>query len=256
VRDGATNCGIPGMIWWTDINGWAKVILGHKVQAKYNYEGYLEDVCKRRNIPMTIAQREHNLGIETAQGALFSTEAINRQSIGEWAHPLPTRKFIAMTDPNFGGSDNWVTQVWDVTELPYSLVAEYAESDRSTEYSRGKALELSDRYKCEYHAVESNSGGKIVAENMIRDRPSLKILLTLTTNTSKRINTDRLALGVEQGDFIYPPDWQGISEMKRFSLAKREATGGAKDDRIMAWAAGMAHLDELGCGDWLDAYGS
>jgi Terminase RNaseH-like domain len=257
ARDAGTNCGIPGMAWWVDANGWAKVVLSHKVHPKYGKDPeYLQNVQKRRKIPWAIVQREHNLGIETAQGSLFSSSAIAVQSIGFLEFPVADHRYIACTDPNFGGSDNWVTQVWDVTQLPYSLVAEYAESDRTTEYSRAKALELSDRYRCVYHAVESNSGGKIVAENMIRDRPSLKVLLTLTTNASKKVNTDRIALGIEQGEFIFPAGWKGIGEMKRFSLKDREATGGAKDDRIMAWAAGMAQLEEVGSStDWLSVYG-
>jgi Terminase RNaseH-like domain len=246
AREGGTNCGIPGMVWWVDGNGWAKVVLSHKVHPKYGKDPeYLNNVQRRRKIPWSTVQREHNLGIETAQGSLFSSDAIAKQSIGAWAEYKPGRYYIACTDPNFGGSDNWVTQIWDVTELPYSLVAEYAESDRTTEYSRAKALELSDNYNVIYHAVESNSGGKIVVENMIRDRPSLKILLTLTTNTSKKVNTDRIALGVEQGEYIYPADWKGIIEMKRFSQALREGTGGEKDDRVMCFAAGMPHLDQI-----------
>jgi Terminase RNaseH-like domain len=257
ARDAGTNCGIPGMVWWIDANGWAKVVLSHKVHPKYGKDPeYLQSVQRRRKIPWAIVQREHNLGIETAQGSLFSSSAIASQSTGCWEYPISDHRYIVCTDPNFGGSDNWVTQVWDVTQLPYSLVAEYAESDRTTEYSRAKALELSDRYKCVFHAVESNSGGKIVAENMIRDRPSFKVLLTLTTNASKKVNTDRIALGVEQGEFIFPADWEGIGEMKRFSQAAREATGGAKDDRIMAWAAGFAQMDEIeDDSDWLSVYG-
>lgn len=251
AREGGTNCGIPGMCWWVDGNGWAKVVLSHKAHPKYGKDpDYLVNVQKRRKIPWVTVQREHNLGIETAQGSLFSSGAIAKQSIGAWAEYNPSRHYIACTDPNFGGSDNWVTQIWDVTELPYALVAEYAESDRTTEYSRAKALELSDQYNVVYHAVESNSGGKIVVENMIRDRPSLNILLTLTTNASKKVNTDRIALGIEQGEFIFPADWGGIIEMKRFSQAAREATGGEKDDRVMAFAAGMAHLDQIVIADY------
>lgn len=245
ARYGGSNCGIPGMVWWTDKNGWAKVILGHKVQAKYNYPEYLEDVCKRRKIPMAIAQREHNLGIESAEGSLFNSDAIKKQAIGAWAEPVAGHHYIAMTDPNFGGSDNWATLVFDVTALPYSLVAEFIESDRTTEYCRGKAIELSDKYSVIFHAVESNSGGKVVVENMINDRPNLDVRLTLTSNVSKRVNTDRIALAHEQGDFIYPPNWEGMIEFKRFSLRLREATGSSKDDRVMALAAGWAWIEEL-----------
>ena len=77
---------------------------------------------------MAIAKREHDLGIETAEGSLFSSEAVERQAVGAWSGPIAGHHYIAMTDPNFGGSDNWVTLVFDVTASPYSLVAEFVES--------------------------------------------------------------------------------------------------------------------------------
>jgi hypothetical protein len=245
ARGGETNCGIPGMVWWTDENGWAKVILGHKVQPKYNYEGYLNDVCKRRKIPMAIAQREHNLGIETAEGSLFSSAHVNSQAIGAWSEPVKGRVYMAMIDPNFGGSDNYVCQIWDVTEYPRSLVAEYAESERSTGYSKGKTLELMDRYDVALTAIESNSGGKVIAENLATARPGKRIEVTITTNTSKRVNTDRIAYALEEKEIIYPPDWEGKGEFRKFSAKAREATGGAKDDRVMAMAAGWAWIDQI-----------
>jgi Terminase RNaseH-like domain len=244
ARDGGTNCGIRGMVWWTDQNGWAKVILGHKVQPKYDHPGYLEDVCRRRKIPMAIAQREHNLGIETAEGSLFSSIHIDKQSIGAWSGPIQGHHYLVCVDPNFGGSDNHVVQVIDITSLPYSLVAEYADNDHSTDYAKSKTLELMDAYSPVLTAIESNSGGKVIAENIAKARPRFRVEVTVTTHTSKAVNTDRIALAIEQGELIYPADWQGIGEMKRFSKKDRCATGDAKDDRVMALAAGFAWLNE------------
>lgn len=244
AREAKTNCDIPGMIFWTDENGWAKVILSHTVQDKYNYPDYLTDVCKRRKIPLSIAQREHNLGIETAQGCLFNSGAISLQATGGWSAPLPTNRYFVMIDPNFGGADNWVTLVFDITAgcIP-SLVAEYAESGRSTDYSIKQTLKLIDDYNSVLTAVESNSGGKVIAERLVIERPDKRFEVTMTTKASKIVNTDRIAIALEQGEVIYPPGWLGMKEMQRFSLAEREATGGEKDDRIMAWAAGWAWLD-------------
>ena len=246
ARDAGSNCDIPGMVWWTDTNGWAKVVLSHKAHPKYGSNpNYLQEVQERRKIPWSIVLREHNLGIETAQGGLFDSSAINKQATGAWSEPIPGHLYLGCTDPNFGGSDNYVTQIWDVTDYPRSLVAEYAEADRSTEYSKDQSLTLFDRYGCQLVAVESNSGGKVVAENYIKARPKLRVEVTLTTNASKRVNTDRIAFALEQSEIIYPKKWQGIAEMRRFSAKDRQATGGEKDDRIMAWAAGWAWVGEI-----------
>jgi phage terminase large subunit-like protein len=152
---------------------------------------------------------------------------------------------MGMVDPNFGGSDNFVALIIDITDPIASIVAEYAEADKSDEYSEDKSIALFDNYNVLAVAVESNSGGKIVLENFCRKRPAMKFLLTLTSHTSKRPNTDRIAFAVEQGILIYPTNWEGKKEMRSFSAQHREAVSGEKDDRIMALAAGFAHIDEV-----------
>jgi len=247
ARDGKSNCDIPGMFHWIDRNGCCKVVIGHKAHPIYGKDSdYIESVKKRRKIPDAIAQREHNLGIEVAGSSLFNSAAIDLQAVGQWqTHAIINRKYMAMVDPNFGGSDNFVALIIDITDPIASIVAEYAEADKSIEYSEGKTLELCDQFGVSAIAIESNSGGKIVVEDIQRKRPALKVLLTLTTSSSKKTNTDRVALAIEQGQLIYPKDWKGISEMRSFSAQHREAVSGEKDDRIMALAAGFAHVDEV-----------
>jgi Terminase RNaseH-like domain len=246
AREGGTNCDIPGMFHWIDRSGCCKVIIGHKVHPVYGKDpDYIESVKSRRKIPDSIAQREHNLGIESVGNSLFNSIAIDTQAIGQWQPPILGRKYFIMVDPNFGGSDNFISQVWDITDPVISLVAEYAEANRSIEYSEDKTIALADLYKANAMAIESNSGGKIVVEHIQKKRPLIKVLTTLTTQSTKRTNTDRVALGVEQGQIIYPSDWGGIAEMRSFSASKREAISGEKDDRVMALAAGLAHLDDV-----------
>lgn len=248
AREQGTNCDIPGMVWWTDDEGWAKVIISSSAHPKYGQmspEDYIQGVMDRRKIPRVIALREHALGIEQAGSGLFNDTAIEAQGVGAWGGPVPGRRYMAMVDPNFGGSDNFVALILDITDPTAQLVAEYAEADKSTEYSEGKTLELCDKYGVMAIAIESNSGGKIVVEDIQRKRPNLNVLLTLTSRSSKKTNTDRVALAVEQGQLIYPPDWQGKQEMRSFSAKDREASAGEKDDRVMALAAGFAHIDEV-----------
>jgi hypothetical protein len=249
ARNQDTNCDIPGMVWWTDDAGWAKVIISSSAHPKYGKmlpEDYIQSVMDRRKVPRAIALREHALGIEVAGSSLFNSAAIDLQAVGQWQVAATiNRKYMAMVDPNFGGSDNFVALILDITDPIASIVAEYAEADKSIEYSEGKTLELCDQFGVSAIAIESNSGGKIVVEDIQRKRPALKVLLTLTTSSSKKTNTDRVALAIEQGQLIYPKDWKGISEMRSFSAQHREAVSGEKDDRIMALAAGFAHVDEV-----------
>ena len=62
-------------------------------------------------------------------------------------------------------------------------------------------------------------------------------------NTAPTTQADNFSL--EQGEVIYPPDWAGCHEMRRFSAKEREGTGGAKDDHVMSWAAGWAWIEEV-----------
>jgi hypothetical protein len=187
-------------------------------------------------------RQEHDLGIESASGSLFSEASIEASQNGSWQGMRLGRDYFAMIDPNFGGSDNFVMLVFDVTEDCNILVCEYAESDRSIEYSIGKCCEILQLYRIKMAAIESNSGGKIVYEDLLRKRPDIEWLLTLTTNASKKINTDRIALALEQREIAYAPGWQGMTEMRAYSAAEREGKG-EKDDRVMALAAGWAHLE-------------
>lgn len=235
---------VPGLVWWTDRNGWAKVVISHKAHPKYgSQEHYIDGVMERRKIPRSIAEREHNLGIEQASSSLFSEEAITNSQTSTWQGHKLGHHYFAMIDPNFGGSDNFVMLIFDITDDCNQLVAEYAECDRSIEYSVGKCVELVHFYQIKLLAIESNSGGKIVHERLIEKEPGIETVLTLTTRASKKTNTDRVALALEQREIGYPADWAGMAELRAFSALEREATAGEKDDRVMAMAAGWAHME-------------
>lgn len=231
-------------VWWTDKNGWAKAIVHWRSQPFYaQIPDYLQRTKEKHKLTEDKLQREYNLGIPAAGGCLFVPEMVDKCAIGEWKHPDRDRKYLACIDPNFGGSDYWVTQIWDITELPYSLVHQYREQEKSTTYSQEKTLVLLDSYQPVLTAIEGNSGGAVLAENIAKARPNLRLETVLTSRTSKRQNTDRIAIAVEEQQVIYPQIWEGVLEMKRFSSKNREAMSG-HDDTIMAWAAGWAWLEE------------
>lgn len=247
ARSGSSNCGVPGLVWWTDSSGAAKVIISHKAHPIYSKKkNYLEDVVKRRKIPMATAKREHDLGIESAEGFLFEPSVVDANERGAWCEWKPDRHYVAAIDPNFGGekdSDQFVCLILDVTAYPYRVVAEYAESDRTITYSTKKAIGLIEEYHCPFLGIEVNSGGKAIAEKIYEVKPSLYIGLTTTSKFSKVINTDRVAYEMEEGNLIYPVGWKGKDELLKFHKQTREAVEG-NDDRVMALAAIYAHIEE------------
>lgn len=240
VREGT----LPPFYWWVDANGWAKVIIHWKAHPIYSQvPDYLEKTKREKKLTEDKLQREYNLGIPEGGGSLFIAAAVDACAVGQWRPPQPKRFYLAGIDPNFGGTDFYVCQIWDVTVMPYSLCAEYRESLRSNEYNEQKTLELVDAYSPGIVAIEKNSGGAIILEQIQKKRPRLRVESVTTSRTSKIINTDRLALATEFRQVAYPRDWVGIQEMKRFSLASREAATG-NDDSIMAWATAWVWLDE------------
>ena len=237
--------------FWVDETGWAKVILHWRSHPIYSQiPNYLTQIKEDKKLTEDKVQREYNLGIPMSGSSLFNAEIIDGFATGAWSAPRPARTYLAGIDPNFGGTDFFCMLIFDVTEKPYQLVWQYRDNSHGNTYHKDKVLELLDAYRPEITAIESNSGGMVILENLIRDRPSMRFEKVNTSSVSKRVNTDRLAISIESGSVCYPLDWEGITEMKNFSTKDRKAVVG-HDDCIMAWAAAWVWLDESVDSNWL-----
>jgi len=231
--------------FWIDETGWAKVVLHWKSHPIYSQiPDYLEKTRKEKKLTEDKVQREYNLGIPASGASLFQADLVNLFGIGSWSPPKLDRVYLAGIDPNFGGTDYFCMLIWDVTEAPYQLVCQYRDNKHSNSYHQEKVLQLLDAYQPAITAIESNSGGAVILEDLIIARSSLRFEKVNTSAVSKRVNTDRLAIALEGGTVCYPPDWEGIEEMKNFSTKERKAVAG-HDDCVMAWAAAWVWIGEL-----------
>lgn len=229
--------------WWVDNNGWAKVIIHWKAHPIYsNVPDFLQKTKDKHKLTDDALNREYNLGIPDSGGALFSSEDVFKCAVGSWALPDKEKHYMAALDPNFGGTDYWEYLIIDITDYPYQVVAEYRENDRQSLFCIEKTLQLSDAYNPVLTVVEHNSGGAIIAAEITKQRPSLAVETVATTNTSKVVNTDRLALALEKREVIFPANWAGIHEFKSFSLQTRSAMHG-HDDCIMCLSIAFARLE-------------
>lgn len=249
--------GVEPFQWWIDENGWAKVIIHWKIHPIYSLiSDYLEKTRREKKLTEEKLQREYNLGLPDKGGSLFQANLISKQAQGSWKPPANGRKYLAGLDPNFGGSDFFTLQIWDITERPYQLVRQYRSNSGATvAYHEAFVKIILKQYKPVITAVEINTGGKIVLENLIRDCSDLRFEAVLTSTASKPVNTDRIAVALESLDVIYPPDWEGCSEhqsasgemvsgeLYNFSALSRAATVG-NDDTVMAWAIAFSKLEE------------
>lgn len=201
-------------------------------------------------------QQVLGLPSEASGGSLFDTSLIQRQAIAQWLSPQPNRKYLAGLDPNFGGGNFFTLQIWDITEKPYQLVKQYRSNSGATvAYHEAFAKIILRQYQPVITAVETNTGGKIVLENLIRDCPDLRFDPVLTSGPSKLVNTDRISVALESLEVVYPPDWEGCAQHKsesgeliagelyNFSALTRQAIIG-NDDVVMSWAIAFAKLEE------------
>jgi hypothetical protein len=231
--------------FWVDDTGWAKAILHWKSHPIYSQiPNYLEKTKEEKKLTEDKVQREYNLGIPASGASLFQPDLVDRFAIGRWLAPKVNRVYLAGIDPNFGGTDYFCMLIWDITEAPYQLVCQYRDNGHSNSYHQGKVLRILDAYQPAITAIESNSGGAVILEDLIVARSSLRFEKVNTSAVSKRVNTDRLAIALEGGTVCYPPDWEGVGEMKNFSTKDRKAVAG-HDDCVMAWAAAWAWIGEL-----------
>ena len=179
--------------------------------------------------------------------SLFNQEAIYKYAVGRWQDkPTLHRTYMAAIDPAYGGQNFFECLIFDITELPFALVAEYRKNYTKPLQCRREAQELLARFKVSFLAVEADNGGVVIAEQIAAELPGTQVEITRSSNISKIVNTDRIAIEHEQGNVVYPPDWHGIAEMENFSASERKAiveNDELNDDTITAWAAGFAHLE-------------
>lgn len=248
--------GIEPFQYWVDSTGWAKVIVHWKAHPIYSQiPDYLAKTKREKRLTEEKLQREYNLGIPETGGLLFKANLIPLLATGTWKEAESGKKYLAGIDPNFGSDDYFCLQIWEISKKPYELVRQYRKSKTSNTYNLLMAVALLQQYRPIITAVEDNSGGAVVMENLINRCPGLRIEKVTTTSKSKEINTDRLAYLIENQEIIYPPDWEACCKHKdeagdlmdgefyQFSALERKGLKG-HDDSIMAAAATFAWLEE------------
>lgn len=189
---------------------------------------------------------------------VFKLPLIKAAARGEWREPDPRRLYLMGVDPNGGGDDFFVSQVWDVTELPYRLVSMERNHNNSTKYSLAKVMAQIDSYSPEILVVEKNGVGAIVSEAIASMRPSVMVQEVVTSAPSKRTMTDRLKLLLEESHIVLPNEPDILDDFIHFrqdaKTQKRAAASGHHDDVVMAASIAMAGLETLGLEDtsWLE----
>ncbi len=236
-------------------NGWCKIFLHWRVHPVYGKDPDWAEK-KRTAEQLTQAQwdQEFELAFSEGSTAVFPQDLVEAASIGHWSDPIPGRKYIMGIDPAFGGSDAFVSQVWEIYRGQYSLVSEYSATHTSKTINIQRTIELIDQYKPINVNIEVNSGGGIILEDLSKKRSAVRWGEVNTGNRSKIENTDRIVLMLERQQIEFPEDSNLAKEMMHFvetigskmkaTTRTRAAESGFHDDSVMAAAITFANTDE------------
>jgi hypothetical protein len=238
------------------VKKWTKILLHWRVHPVYGADPDWATKTKADR-QLTDAQwnQEYELSFTDGQTNVFAWDLVEQASTGLWSKPRFGHRYIAGIDPNYGSSDYFTVRVWDVTELPYRLVAQYRQNYQLNDYNLERTIELLQPYKPIMVNVEAVGGGQLVYQEVVKLQPRWKVNPIQVGNTGKLLYTNRLVLMLERGQLQFPatedPNNPGSEEYKHFverirgATRVREAEAGWNDDTVMSDAIGFALADEI-----------
>jgi hypothetical protein len=236
----------PNTRFW-EHQKWAKALLHWRCHPIYGADPDWADKTRvDRKLSQEQWDQEYELSFAAGSRNVFQVDLVEACANGEYSAPIPGHRYIAGIDPNMGGSDYYTLHIWDVTEKPYRLAAQYREQRKTKDYSIASTLNLIDIFRPRQVNVESNSGGALLLEDYAKLRPSYKWEGVCTTNASKLVNTDRLVLMLERKSLSYPSGSDLATELQHFvevqsgTTRQRFAEAGFHDDTVMATAIAFA----------------
>ena len=164
------------------------------------------------------------------------------------AGPMEGREYVFGVD--WGKQlDYTVVAVIDAIDRSVVALERWGEVDYAMQRDRLKAMY--ERWKPSAVVAESNSMGTPIIEQLWRD--GMPVHPFQTTNTSKAIAIEALALAFERGDIRIVPDAELLAELQAFQaqrlpsgLMRYAAPQGQHDDCVMALAIGWSVIDSYG----------
>jgi hypothetical protein len=233
-------------IWKTQ--EWVKVLIHWRAHPKYGADpDWATKTRLERQVTKQAWDIEHELEFSESDSNVFNHADIDACATGKLEAYKMRSRYLMCVDPNSGGDDPFTTQVWDITNTPYKLVASYSKAQAGSDYSINRSALLFDEYRPFAVAIENNSMGQWAVESFIKARPNANVIGVNTNANSKRVNTDRLALLIENHKLSYPADHPIITQLKNFrqnERGQRSAATGFHDDEVMCAAIGFSVIDE------------
>lgn len=249
ICESASKGEIEPFQWWVDSGGWAKVIVHWRSHPIYGSNpNFLQEVHEKQKLSWETIKQEYDLSFQESETNYFSADIVRRCVRGELEEAQPKTIYFIGVDPAFGGDDYCCAVVLKYCENEsFSVVAFYRKRRQTSEYNLYHIQELIDKYSFVICGVETNSGGKIYYEELLKNSGfAPKIYAIRTTNDSKPAMLDRLKLLLEREKLLIPPDCPLINELLSFRCKgdRLGAAQGAYDDFVMATCFALAAAAE------------
>ena len=187
-------------------------------------------------------------------GGVFR-RVLDAATASEQEAPIPGHTYALGVD--WGKSQDWtVLSLIDVTERALARLDRFNRIDYTIQTGRLKALV--ERFKPGTIIAESNAMGTPLVEQLVRD--GLPVTPFLTTNATKAVAIEALALAFERSDIRILPDPVLIGELQGYEverlpsgLLRYQAPAGMHDDCVMSLAlAWQACATPPSAGGWVD----
>ena len=236
-------------LWTNGGDAWTKIRVHYSEHPVYAADPtWAERTREQRRLTERQWQQEYELSFEASDAGVFRHDLLEQAARGEYSEGLATRTYILGVDPSFGGDDYFTAVVVDVTDEVFQVVAMHHANNQSSEYNIRKTCDLIDDFNPVVVAIESNSGGRVVAEAIQATAYSANVELVTTTATSKRTNTDRLVYLLEHDRLVLPNDEAFLTDFRNFrqdEKGRREAAHGFHDDIVMATAIALSQSEDM-----------
>ncbi len=236
---------LPPFHYWIDKTGTTcKIVIHYRAHPIYSqHHDYLAYRQKIDNCAWEKIQREYNLTFVNSEESVFSGEIVRLNAVGttEDKHDPDARYFFGI-DPAYGGMDYFVCWILKQVGNDYHSVKWYRARQKTKDYNIAKVTDLIEQFQPVRVGVETNTGGKVILEDLISMNRGTDIRGIHTSQESKITMIDRLILTMERGQFPYPKSSPIYDEFLQFMKKgnKMSAAENAHDDCVMAGAIALA----------------
>lgn len=245
ICQAVVNQKLPPFYHWLDRNGTTcKVVIHYRSHPVYSQrEDYLEYRQKIDNCSLEKIQREYNLTFINSEVSVFATDLIRNNATCRYEEKRdPDARYYIGIDPSYRGDNYCVAWVLKEIDGEYHSVNWYRQRRKTKDYNISKITDLIEQFKPQKIGIETNSGGQIYFEDLVKLNPGYEIISFNTNSNSKPVIIDRMILALERGQFRYPKNSPIYEEMLQFMRqgSKMGASEGAFDDCVMAGAIALS----------------